>query len=1210
MRNLFRHYLHILSFFLVLTAVFAVGRHGATACAAGADRLYYFNMDVNGGTQGTLILVESNGSWGLLDAGHRYADTIQDADGRLISVPQSLGLSSQISMRNGRDVANYMINQLGVTHLDFIVGSHAHSDHVGGVPEIATTAFVDANGDTRYLVDGNTTYYYKEYQHIANFEDDLETFSNTSWHNQAFAWQATETMRNQGANLVDVSKQQVISGDPGNAYGDYITFTMGDMSFRLYNIYEQTNAGNENVNSIVTVMTNGDYTVVNLADIDTGNGAIDRTSEAISKDFGTVDVVVAGHHGYAGSNTKTMFDELQPDYVVISNGKDNNTFIYTRNDLAAAVPYAQDFFGTRFYSTALSPYAIVTDLSGNQVYVYNLEGNGTLTDAFYKTIKRSKTTGWISWINTEGTLWTYLENGNPRRNTWKQDKGKWYHFGSDGIMQTGWISVDGRQYYLRDDGAMQTGWLEQDGKWYYLNTDNGGTKNYGKMVTGWKTIKNKRYFFDGNGIMAANTWVDGCYVSDSGAMVKGWLEQDGKWYYLNPDSNSKNYGKKTSGWKSVKDKWYYFNPEDGIMLTDTWVGACYVKSDGAMAKGWLQLGDDWYYLDKNNGKTKKGWLNVGNKRYFFGDDGVMLHDTWVGNRYVKSDGSMAKGWLELDGKWYRLNDDGKAQKGWQNVGNKRYFFGDDGVMLHDTWVGNRYVKSDGAMAKGWLELDGKWYCLNDDGKAQKGWQTIKNKRYYFDGNGVMAANTWVDGRYVNENGVMVTGWVQLGDSWYYLNKYGGDKNGKAMTGWQKINNKWYYFEGDGRMVSNSWADGCYLNGDGLMATGWLQLGESWYYLNPQSGKSFGKAMTGWQQIGGKWYYFDDSGIMARNTAVEGYYLADDGSMITGWRQMEDGNWYYMNVKGEKQTGWQQLNGKWYYFDENGVMASNTWVDGYYLSENGSTLKGWQQLDGRWYYLNEKGERQTGWQQVDGKWYCFDADGVMLKNTWVDGCYVTEDGNMLTGWQMIDGSWYYLDAKGKKQTGWQQVDGKWYYFDENGVMASNTWVDGYYLSESGSSLRSGWQQVDGNWYYLNEKGEKQTGWQQIDDKWYYLGDDGVMAKNIWVEGCYLSDSGAMLTGWQQIDGGWYYLNNQGKVQTGWQQMNGSWYYLSSDGVMQTGWVDVDGSTYYLSESGAMLTGWQWFGDQCYYFYGDGRLARDTVVEGYYVDGNGVWIQDAA
>ena len=113
MRTKFRYVLHIFSFFLVMTAVYVVGHSNLIALAA--DRMYTFNMDFEG-MQGNLILVESNGRWGLMDGGHRNANTIQDADGRMISVPQSEGYSNQISMRNGKDVAQYMVNVLGVSH--------------------------------------------------------------------------------------------------------------------------------------------------------------------------------------------------------------------------------------------------------------------------------------------------------------------------------------------------------------------------------------------------------------------------------------------------------------------------------------------------------------------------------------------------------------------------------------------------------------------------------------------------------------------------------------------------------------------------------------------------------------------------------------------------------------------------------------------------------------------------------------------------------------------------------------------------------------------------------------------------------------------------------------------------------------------------------------------------------------------------------------
>jgi hypothetical protein len=35
-----------------------------------------------------------------------------------------------------------------------------------------------------------------------------------------------------------------------------------------------------------------------------------------------------------------------------------------------------------------------------------------------------------------------------------------------------------------------------------------------------------------------------------------------------------------------------------------------------------------------------------------------------------------------------------------------------------------------------------------------------------------------------------------------------------------------------------------------------------------------------------------------------------------------------------------------------------------------------------------------------------------------------------------------------QTGWKQINGNWYYLNSDGAMASNTTVDGYYLSSNG------------------------------------------------------------------------------------------------------------------------------------------------------------------
>ncbi len=39
------------------------------------------------------------------------------------------------------------------------------------------------------------------------------------------------------------------------------------------------------------------------------------------------------------------------------------------------------------------------------------------------------------------------------------------------------------------------------------------------------------------------------------------------------------------------------------------------------------------------------------------------------------------------------------------------------------------------------------------------------------------------------------------------------------------------------------------------------------------------------------------------------------------------------------TGWQKIDGKWYFLKSSGAMAANEWVEGYY----------WLNKDGTWTY---------------------------------------------------------------------------------------------------------------------------------------------------------------------------------------------------------------------------------------------------------------------
>lgn len=82
----------------------------------------------------------------------------------------------------------------------------------------------------------------------------------------------------------------------------------------------------------------------------------------------------------------------------------------------------------------------------------------------------------------------------------------------------------------------------------------------------------------------------------------------------------------------------------------------------------------------------------------------------------------------------------------------------NGASLKDKWFGKYYLKSDGIMATGWLNINGNVYYFGADGAKKIGWQLVSGKWYYLDSQGIMKTG-WIkdtDGRYyyLNTDGTM------------------------------------------------------------------------------------------------------------------------------------------------------------------------------------------------------------------------------------------------------------------------------------------------------------------------------------------------------------------------------------------------------------------------------------------------------------------------
>jgi hypothetical protein len=84
-------------------------------------------------------------------------------------------------------------------------------------------------------------------------------------------------------------------------------------------------------------------------------------------------------------------------------------------------------------------------------------------------------------------------------------------------------------------------------------------------------------------------------------------------------------------------------------------------------------------------------------------------------------------------------------------------------------------------------------------------------------------------------------------------------------------------------------------------------------------------------------------------------LVIDEGTARGWVRNDSGGWQYIDTVGRARTGWLNAGDNKYWFDTNGIMVSGRWV------------------------------------QIEGKWYYFYENGRLAVSTTIDGHAVGEDG---------------------------------------------------------------------------------------------------------------------------------------------------------------------------------------------------------------------------
>lgn len=648
------------------------------------QHVYFYN--VSGGAYGSdMTLIENNGKWGLIDAGHRYQDTIKDADGTVYSVPAAKELSNQTTGKNGRDGMIYMIETLGVDHLDFVIATHAHADHIGGIPEIAGLLVLDEKGESRHLIDETTVFLYKTYHHVNSDEDDLGSEKgDQSWHNQAFYYQALSAINRCGGSPVDVScgvmaedgtvfqvdytetleklRATTVFSDAAyssksstNSFDDRLSLSWNGAVLDIYNLFSVKDAISENVNSLVAIITLGNQKIYVGGDINVENQAEQKIARAIAEDHGHVDAMKLSHHGHDRSNSKELIDLLRPAIAVCPGSRESINEKSPSRSYNSLKYYAQMQFNTEFYEIGASGKLLFIDFQDDGMQVFCVKGEpgvAKVLEADNCLDSNVPSDGWSSWDVSYGKdtqrLWYYFENGLPVTGR-KRISNRWYYFGQDGFMadnqwiadskgwmwanadgdlsENEWHAADGGWYYFKQDGYMACNQWINDGKgWAYLGSD-------GKLLQNrWFLEGKKWYYLKPNGYMAADEWV----------------RDNGKWYYVS------NAGIMQTGWQKIGGNWYYFN------------------SSGAMQTGWLHVGGSWYYLG-SSGAMQIGWQTINGRVYFFKTSGAMASREWVPGYW----------WLGATGEWSYMHKGTwkRDSRGWRFVDSSGWYARNSSVTI-------------------------------------------------------------------------------------------------------------------------------------------------------------------------------------------------------------------------------------------------------------------------------------------------------------------------------------------------------------------------------------------------------------------------------------------------------------------------------------------------------------------------------------------------
>lgn len=199
-----------------------------------------------------------------------YLDVGQ-ADSILIEINNKYALIDAGNNADGEKLVKYF-KDLGISRFDYVIATHGHEDHIGGMDNIINNFDIGKFYMPNYITTTKT------------FEDVLDALKS----------------KNIGINVPKVGE----------------TFSLDKANFEI--LASNSDAKNINDTSIVLMVTYGLNKFLFMGDLSSS-----EENNLLNKNI-VADVLKVGHHGSKYSTSTDFLDKVSPQYAVISVGKNNN----------------------------------------------------------------------------------------------------------------------------------------------------------------------------------------------------------------------------------------------------------------------------------------------------------------------------------------------------------------------------------------------------------------------------------------------------------------------------------------------------------------------------------------------------------------------------------------------------------------------------------------------------------------------------------------------------------------------------------------------------------------------------------------------------------------------------------------------------------------------------------------------------------------------